>query len=48
MHSRVLNHAKSVALAGLLAMSVASAANAQKKYDPGATDTEIKIGNIMP
>ena len=20
----------------------------QKKYDPGATDTEIKIGNIMP
>ena len=26
----------------------ASAAHAQKKYDPGATDTEIKIGNIMP
>ena len=26
----------------------ASSANAQKKYDPGATDTEIKIGNIMP
>jgi len=25
-----------------------SAALAQKKYDPGATDTEIKIGNIMP
>ena len=25
-----------------------SAANAQKKYDPGASDTEIKIGNIMP
>jgi branched-chain amino acid transport system substrate-binding protein len=23
-------------------------ATAQKKYDPGATDTEIKIGNIMP
>ena len=23
-------------------------AAAQKKYDPGATDTEIKIGNIMP
>ena len=20
----------------------------QKKYDPGASDTEIKIGNIMP
>jgi len=25
-----------------------TAASAQKKYDPGATDTEIKIGNIMP
>ncbi len=23
-------------------------ANAQKKYDTGATDTEIKIGNLMP
>ena len=23
-------------------------ASAQNKYDPGATDTEIKIGNIMP
>jgi branched-chain amino acid transport system substrate-binding protein len=26
----------------------ASPAAAQKKYDPGANDTEIKIGNIMP
>jgi ABC-type branched-subunit amino acid transport system substrate-binding protein len=26
----------------------ATAASAQKKYDPGAGDTEIKIGNIMP
>jgi len=25
-----------------------SAARAEKKYDPGASDTEIKIGNIMP
>src|SRR4029079_19049310 len=48
MHHRVLNHATSVALAGLLVAAVASSANAQKKYDPGATDTEIKIGNIMP
>jgi branched-chain amino acid transport system substrate-binding protein len=48
MHNRVLNSVKSIALAGLLAASVASTANAQKKYDPGATDTEIKIGNIMP
>ena len=27
---------------------LSSAAQAQKKYDPGATDTEIKVGNIMP
>src|SRR6201990_328797 len=26
----------------------ADPAAAQKKYDPGATDNEIKIGNIMP
>src|SRR5882757_3862785 len=48
MHYRVLSHATSVAFAALLAVAVASSANAQKKYDPGATDTEIKIGNIMP
>src|SRR4051812_12923595 len=34
-----------VAVATLFA---ASAADAQKKYDPGASDTEIRIGNIMP
>src|SRR5437773_10730639 len=48
MHDRILSHATSVAFAGLLAVAVASTANAQKKYDPSATDTEIKIGNIMP
>src|SRR6202795_3322967 len=48
MHHRVLSHAGSALLAGLLAVAVASTADAQKKYDPGATDTEIKIGNIMP
>src|SRR5206468_6746301 len=47
MHHRLLRHVKSVAVA-LFALAVASAANAQKKYDPGATDTEIKVGNIMP
>ena len=36
----------SAAVAVLAATS--SAALAQKKYDIGATDTEIKIGNIMP
>src|ERR1700749_2514219 len=36
----------SAALA-ILAVTSVSAAD-QKKYDTGATDTEIKIGNIMP
>src|SRR6202051_3723112 len=38
--------ASAAALAVLAASS--SGALAQKKYDTGATDTEIKIGNIMP
>jgi branched-chain amino acid transport system substrate-binding protein len=31
-----------------LAAFAATPALAQKKYDPGASDTEIKVGNIMP
>src|SRR6202048_1627385 len=31
-----------------IAALISSGASAQKKYDIGATDTEIKIGNIMP
>ena len=38
-----------VALTALaIGAMVATTAQAQKKYDSGATDTEIKIGNIMP
>jgi branched-chain amino acid transport system substrate-binding protein len=56
MHIRVLKDAKKYAknrtlkfaLTALLATVIAGTAQAQKKYDPGATDTEIKIGNIMP
>src|SRR5689334_17851101 len=36
------------ALAATVAILACSAAFAQKKYDSGATDTEIRIGNIMP
>jgi branched-chain amino acid transport system substrate-binding protein len=32
----------------ILLTTTGSSAIAQKKYDTGATDTEIKIGNIMP
>jgi branched-chain amino acid transport system substrate-binding protein len=31
-----------------IALGVAVPASAQKKYDPGASDTEIKIGQTMP
>jgi len=44
--------ANRIAVASAAAFAVlaasASGALAQKKYDTGATDTEIKIGNIMP
>ena len=35
-----------VASAAALLMATTSGAFAQKKYDPGVTDTEIKIGNV--
>jgi len=38
----------SAALTAAIATFACSAAFAQKKYDSGATDTEIRIGNIMP
>src|ERR1700756_5112667 len=38
-----------VAVAAFMAAAaLATSAQAQKKYDVGATDTEIKMGNIMP
>jgi branched-chain amino acid transport system substrate-binding protein len=48
MHDRVFRDAKKIALASIIATALATTAQAQKKYDPGATDTEIKVGNIMP
>jgi branched-chain amino acid transport system substrate-binding protein len=42
------SHVRRLMLAGMLATAFAGSAHAEKKYDPGATDTEIKIGNIMP
>ena len=37
-----------LAVAAFAAALWATAAYAEKKYDPGASDTEIRIGNIMP
>jgi branched-chain amino acid transport system substrate-binding protein len=45
MRNGILHLATATALT--LALSV-SGAHAQKKYDPGASDTEIKVGQTMP
>ncbi|WFU72449.1 MULTISPECIES: ABC transporter substrate-binding protein [unclassified Bradyrhizobium] len=45
MRNGILHLATATALT--LALSI-SAANAQKKYDPGASDTEIKVGQTVP
>ncbi|MBP0112591.1 MULTISPECIES: ABC transporter substrate-binding protein [Bradyrhizobium] len=45
MRNGMLHLATATALT--LALSI-SAANAQKKYDPGASDTEIKVGQTVP
>ena len=37
-----------LALATALTLAMSAPAHAQKTYDPGASDTEIKVGNIMP
>src|SRR5579859_5502942 len=37
-----------VGLSAAALLATSSAALAQKTYDTGATDTEIKVGNIMP
>src|SRR5215216_6319992 len=38
----------SFGLCGLISAAALTPAAAQKKYDTGASDTEIKVGNIMP
>jgi branched-chain amino acid transport system substrate-binding protein len=41
-------HRAALASLASIAVAMATPALAQKKYDTGATDTEIKVGNIMP
>src|SRR5882757_6480818 len=48
MDYRFLKIARSLLAAGLLTAATVTGAIAQMAYDPGATDTEIKLGNIMP
>ena len=47
MHSR-LNLPFAAVAATVIAFASTTSALAQKKYDTGATDSEIRIGNIMP
>ena len=44
----LLNGLRATALAAVVIGCASNGAFAQKKYDTGASDTEIKIGNIMP
>ncbi|MGM4896224.1 ABC transporter substrate-binding protein [Tardiphaga sp. 709] len=44
----IRSRALTLSVAAALSVAASSSALAQKKYDTGATDTEIKIGNIMP
>src|ERR1700742_3751041 len=44
----LLKGLRTAALAAATIACVSQGALAQKRYDTGATDTEIKIGNIMP
>src|SRR5579883_2453453 len=48
MKMRNDRHWLMVAAAMAIAALATAPAAAQKKYDPGASDSEIKIGNIMP
>ena len=43
-----MRNAMRVLIASVALCVIAAPTLAQKKYDPGASDTEIKVGNIMP
>jgi len=47
-HAGLRRHFKLAAAGVLLACALPLAAQAQKKYDPGASDTEIKMGSLSP
>src|SRR5215471_7039148 len=48
MQSRSWNALRTIGLAGMMLTAASASALAQKKFDTGATDTEIKIGNTIP
>ena len=48
MLSRLTTKSAAFSTALIASLAISGSALAQKKYDTGASDTEIKIGNIMP
>ncbi|MDB5654471.1 MAG: Extracellular ligand-binding receptor [Tardiphaga sp.] len=48
MNQRLVTSLRPIALAALLALIVTPALAGDKKYDPGASDTEIKLGQTVP
>jgi branched-chain amino acid transport system substrate-binding protein len=48
MQRRAPNGLKALVISGLMMAVGCATAAAQKKYDTGVSDTEIKIGNVMP
>jgi branched-chain amino acid transport system substrate-binding protein len=48
MLSQLTTRSAAFSTALIATLAVSSSALAQKKYDTGASDTEIKVGNIMP
>jgi hypothetical protein len=48
MKRAAMDIVKTLGISAFVLAAVSMPAFAQKKYDKGVTDTEIKIGNIMP
>jgi branched-chain amino acid transport system substrate-binding protein len=48
MHSMLRQFCRTAILFCALGYASHSAAQSSKNYDPGASDSEIKIGNIVP
>lgn len=48
MRSDYVKFAYSAVVTAATFLALGATPNAQKKYDLGASDSEIKVGNIMP
>jgi len=45
---KIRSHLIAITIATVAASSMAQSAPGEKKYDAGASDAEIKLGNIVP